>query len=177
MADQEPKIDAASPTPEPGHAPTQMSPYIFAAAMFYLVSLIAVFIIYACWPSFKHAVPTALGPLPVGVVWFGATGAVIASLRGIFYYNDKWDSSFNYWHYSRPMFGAVTGSIGALLYWVSLSLGNASPVKVDRATFYVVAFLLGFADKAFIELLKNVTDVVIKPAQKTSLKSPPTETK
>jgi hypothetical protein len=31
--------------------------------------------------------------------------------------------------------------------------------------FYVVAFVLGFSDKAFTELLKNMTDVIIKPSQ------------
>lgn len=116
----------------------------------------------------RHATPTNLGPLPVGVVWFGATGAVVASMRGIFYHNDKWDSSYNYWHISRPFLGAVTGSVGALLYLVSLHLGSSSPITVNRATFYAVAFVLGFADIAFVELLRNVTDVIIKPGQKTS---------
>ena len=62
-------------------------------------------------------VPANLGPLPAGVVWFGAIGAVMVSLYGIFLYNQKWDTSYNYWHYCRPLFGAVTGSIGISCIW------------------------------------------------------------
>ena len=74
-----------------------------------------------------------------------------------------WDRSYNYWHYCRPLFGAVTGSIGALIYLVLLNLGSKSAIKVDSSTFYVVAFVLGFADKSFMQMLQNVTSVIIKP--------------
>jgi hypothetical protein len=104
----------------------------------------------------------------MGVVWFGAMGAVVTSMRGIFMNNTDWDDSYNYWYYSRPLYGAVTGSIGALVYYVNLRLGNTKTITVDRTTFYVVAFLLGFSGNAFIELLKSVTDALIKPGQKSS---------
>jgi hypothetical protein len=51
---------------------------------------------------------------------------------------------------------------------VLLHLGSTSSVKVDRLTFYVVAFVLGFADKSFMQMLQNVTAVIIKPGNKTS---------
>lgn len=148
--------------------------WFFILAMFYLACLITVFIIYACSPTFRQAIPTNLGQLPVGVVWFGATGAVVASMRGIFFQNERWDGSYNYWHISRPFLGAITGSVGALLYLVSLHLGSSSPITVNHATFYAVAFVLGFADRAFMELLGSVTDMIIKPGQKTPTASPPT---
>lgn len=131
----------------------------------------ALFITYAIWSAFRLHAPTTLGPLPVGVVWFGATGAVIASLRGIFLHSKEWKASFNYWYYSRPLYGATTGSIGALMYWVLLRLGNTGAVTVDRATFCVAAFVFGFADQAFMEMLKNVTDVIIESGQKASSSS------
>lgn len=134
---------------------------IFATT--YLVLLVALFITYIMWSNFRLDVPKMLGPLPTGVVWFGATGAVISSFRGIYTYNRKWDLSYNIWHYTRPLIGAVTGSIGALFYWVLLSLGSKGTVTVDTTTFFVVAFVLGFADKAFMEMLHGVTDVIIKP--------------
>ena len=127
MTDQEPKM--VLPTPE-SPSKADMPTKIFGWAISYLVVLIAILAVYVCWPWLRHAVPSTLGPLPVGIVWFGATGAVIASLRGIFFYNKNWNSSYDYWHYSRPVFGMVTGSIGALLYWVSLRLGNSGPVTV-----------------------------------------------
>jgi len=156
------------PTSAPAQTPAVMPVHIFVLAATYLVALIAVFVIYVTWPPFRSHIPASFGQLPVGIVWFGATGAVIASLYGIFVHNESWDSSYNYWHYCRPIFGAVTGSVGALIYLILLNLGSKSAIKVDNLTFYVVAFVLGFADKSFIQMLQNVTNVIIKPGNKTS---------
>ena len=145
-----------------------MPPRIFVVALTYLAVLIALFIVYVSWSSFRSHVPASFGQLPVGIVWFAATGAVIASLYGIFVHNKTWNSSYNYWHYCRPLFGAVTGSVGALIYLVLLNLGSKSAVKIDSSTFYVVAFVFGFADKSFMQMLQNVTKVIIKPGNQTS---------
>ena len=146
--------------------------HIFVLAVAYLVSLLTLFVIYVSWHAFRSHVPTSFGQLPVGIVWFAATGAVIASLYGIFVHNKTWEPSYNYWHYCRPLFGAVTGSIGALIYLVLLNLGSKSAVKVDSSTFYVVAFVFGFADKSFMQMLQNVTSVIIKPGGKAPPVSP-----
>lgn len=159
--------EGQSPSPPP-KKPDPMPRLVFALAVSYLVILLAVFVIYVTWPSFRSRVPASLGQLPVGIVWFGATGAVIASLYGIFVHNQNWDRSYDYWHYCRPLFGAVTGSVGALIYLILLNLGSKSAIKVDSLTFYVVAFVLGFADKSFMQMLQNVTSVIIKPGNKTS---------
>jgi len=92
---------------------------------------------------------------PVGAVWFAAAGAVVSSLWGIFRYNHTWKRSFDYHYYIRPLFGAVTGSIGALIYLVLLNLGSKAKVVVDRDTFYVVAFVFGYADYAFLQLVRT----------------------
>lgn len=155
-----------TPAPVTRAASGVMPVHIFVLAVIYLAALMAVFVMYFTWPAFRSDIPAAFGQLPVGVVWFGAIGAEIASLYGIFVHNREWDPSYNYWHYCRPLFGAVTGSIGAIIYLILLNLGNKSAVKVDTLTFYVVAFVLGFADRSFIQLLQNVTKVIIKPGGK-----------
>lgn len=167
-------IAGGAPPPEAPTASSQCTPAlgkmpwpILVLAVAYLAALIALFLTYAMVAWLRAHLPAHLGQLPVGVVWFGATGAVMASLYGIFVYNQKWDTTYNYWHYCRPLFGAVTGSIGALMYLVLLHLGSASIVKVDPLTFYVVAFVLGFADKYFMQLLQNVALVIIKPGNQT----------
>jgi hypothetical protein len=147
---------------------TEMPLHIFVLAVTYLAVLIALFVIYVTWSSFRSHVPASFGQIPVGVVWFGATGAEIASLYGIFIHNKAWDPSYNYWHYCRPMFGAVTGSIGALIYLILLNLGSKNAITADSLTFYAVAFVLGFADKSFMQMLQNVTNVIIKPGSSTS---------
>lgn len=166
---QPPELPEASPPPKP---PLGNMPWIILPlAVTYLAALIALFITYVMVAWLRAYLPVNLVQLPIGVVWFGATGAVMASLYGIFLHNQDWKTSYNYWHYCRPLFGAVTGSIGALMYLVLLHLGSTSGVKVDSLTFYVVAFVLGFADKAFMQLLQNVTTVVIKPGNQP----PPTQ--
>jgi len=163
-----PQEEQSPPPPPPPEKTDDMPLRVFVLAVTYLVILLAVFVIYVTWPSFRSRVPASFGQLPVGIVWFGATGAVIASLYGIFVNNQKWDSSYNYWHYCRPLFGAVTGSVGALIYLILINLGSKSAIKVDSLTFYVVAFVLGFADKSFMQMLQNVTNVIIKPGSNTS---------
>jgi hypothetical protein len=169
---QEPPVQSqgqhAAPAPASPVALEPMKLRIFGLAVTYLVLLMALFIVYATSSSFRSDIPEHFGQLPVGVAWFGATGAVIASLYGIFVHNQAWDKSYNYWHYCRPLFGAITGSIGALIYLVLLNLGSTTAIKVDNPTFYVVAFVLGFADKAFMQMLQNVTNVIIKPGSKAA---------
>jgi uncharacterized integral membrane protein len=171
-ADRQAQPGQASSTPV---KQAEMPRHIFVFAVTYLVLLLALFIAYVTWHSFRSHVPTDFGTLPLGIVWFGATGAVVASLYGIFVHNDAWDKSYNYWHYCRPLFGAVTGSIGALIYLVLLRLGNTGAVKVDNLTFYVVAFVLGFADKSFMQMLQNVTSVIIKPGSNARRSAPGTQ--
>ena len=161
----------------PEHAPAPAAPvndrdpvvdmprFLFALALLYLCALIALFITYTSWRAFRTNAPNAFGEIPVGVVWFGAVGAQVISLYGIFVHNREWRASYNYWHYARPLFGAVTGSIGALLYLVALRLGSTGHVTVNNLTFYAVAFIFGFADKSFLQLVKNVTDLIIKPSK------------
>ncbi len=111
-----------------------MQKHVFFLELGYIIVLVALFALHAMGSWFRNALPISLGPLPLGVVWFGSVGGVVAGFRGIYYYNHKWDSSYNYWHYTRPIFGAVTGAIGSLIYWVLLRFGSTSTtIKVDRA--------------------------------------------
>jgi hypothetical protein len=164
VANPPPPAPPPAPAPPPYQEPlVEMPVHIFVVALVYLATLIALFIVYASWSAFRSHAPTSFGDIPVGVVWFGAIGAVVSSLFGIFNNNKQWKLSYNYWHYCRPLFGAVTGSIGALFYLVLLILGTTSQVKVENVTFYAAAFVFGFADKSFIEMVQSVTAVIIKP--------------
>ncbi len=173
----QPQEPAKDPTQPPAKVPYEeplvdMPPYIFFIALAYLATLIALFVTYESWSAFRGHAPTSFGQIPVGVVWFGAVGAVIGSLFGIFNHNKQWKLSYNYWHYCRPLFGAVTGSVGALLYLVLLILGTTNAVKVQNVTFYAVAFVFGFADKSFIQMVQNVTAVIIKPGNQPTTSGP-----
>jgi hypothetical protein len=60
------------------------------------------------------------------------------------------EAAYDYWHYSRPVIGAVVGGIGCMLFYVSILAGAKSGVTPSRAiTFDAVAFLLGSLMKHF----------------------------
>jgi hypothetical protein len=169
-------IHPANPTPRDNSSSAtsdnslgDMPGWIFFLETFYLIVLAIVFIFDMTSSTFRHDIPSKIGSLPVGVIWFGALGAVIASFRGIFAYNhQRWNTGYNYWHYSRPLIGAVTGPMGALIYWVLISLGSQKTPVIEPATFFVAAFVFGFADWAFMAMLQNVTNAIIGPGASTS---------
>jgi hypothetical protein len=132
---------------------------IFVFEITYLVLLIGLFLFYTSSDWLRDALP-ALGPIPIQVAWFGAIGAVLAGLGGIYYHNQDWDPAYNFWHYSRPLVGGVVGGVGSLLFYVSVSIGTKNPVVPNVLTFDAVAFVLGFADDAFRDLIKKVTTLL-----------------
>jgi len=56
--------------------------------------LLIVGMAYFVRPDLFTGVPALLGPLPVGVIWFGALGAVLISLTGIFEHHIDWDPTY-----------------------------------------------------------------------------------
>lgn len=139
-----------------------MPVHIFFVELFYLVALIALFVLYKTDGAFRVALPS-LGKIPVQAVWFGATGAVLAGLGGVFFHNADWNPAYDYWHYSRPFVGAVVGGIGCLLFYVSLLAGSSNVVAPRVVMFDAVAFLLGFADEAFREQITKLTKLLFGP--------------
>lgn len=139
-----------------------MPPLIFILEMTYLVLLIALLVVYKTDHAFRTALPP-FGPLPVQIVWFGATGGVIAGLGGVFFHNADWNRAYDYWHYSRPFVGGVVGGIGCLLFYVSILIGNTKSVTPNVVTFDAVAFILGFADEAFRGLITKLTQLLFGP--------------
>ncbi|HLX13801.1 MAG TPA: hypothetical protein VKS24_01175 [Bradyrhizobium sp.] len=117
--------------------------------------------------------------LPIAVPWFGALGAVTISLEGVFQWSEsRWNPEFNYWHLGRPLFGAVLGTIGFFLFVLIVSSSgtppkflenpaDAAPAK-DFIIYYVVAFLAGYREKTFRELIQRVTDMILKPATQST---------
>jgi len=119
------------------------------------------------------------GILPVAVPWFGALGAVTISLEGVFLWNHQWDKKFNYWHIGRPLFGAVLGIVAFFLFVVIVTASGTPPKFLepggapsstsakDFIIFYMVAFLVGYREQTFRDLIKRVTDLILKPSAET----------
>jgi hypothetical protein len=115
--------------------------------------------------------PDMIGALPVGVVWFGALGAVLISLTGIVEHAKDWDESFALWHLSRPLMGASVAIVAVLIMQAGiLAVGSSptgDPASVSKnILYYLVAFLVGYREETFREMIKRLVDVVFTPPPK-----------
>jgi hypothetical protein len=148
--------------------------FFFWLGMAYATLLMLLAIAYNV--SYKPSGPYLLGSmLPIAVPWFGALGAVTISLEGVFHWSEsQWNPEYNYWHLGRPVFGAILGTIGFFLFvLIVMTSGTtpqflqdpskATPAK-DFIIYYVVAFLAGYREETFRELIRRVTDMILKPA-------------
>lgn len=106
------------------------------------------------------------GFLPLLVPWAGALGGVTKSLFGVARYTADWDPRWNLWHALRPVLGAASGVMAFLIVVVVLKTANGTKVEAivlspeSLALFFVIAFVVGFKDKYFLELLSKVAGVL-----------------
>jgi hypothetical protein len=101
--------------------------------------------------------------------WFGALGGVIISLKGIYdHAAEKWDDSFDLWHFGRPISGGVAGFMTVILLTavVPASKDGTAPSKDSTApnhlAIYAAAFILGTQERRFFNLLSEVARLVVQ---------------
>lgn len=117
------------------------------------------------------------GPVPLLVPWFGAVGAVVLSLSGVFEHRTDWDEEYCYWYWSRPLIGGVTGTISVLILQSGiLAVGGTLPNTSTTPTaknllYYLIAFISGYRENVFRDLIKRIADVILTPGQQAA---PPT---
>lgn len=140
---------------------------VFWVSLLYLIVLLAAGVVYVTaavkWLPFN--VPDSLGPVPAGVPWFGAMGAVLISLSGVFDHPHDWDPSAVYWHISRPLIGASLGLVSVLVFQAGILAVNAQPGSGGprNLLYYLIAFLIGYREETFRELIKRLGDVILTP--------------
>jgi hypothetical protein len=133
---------------------------LFAIALFYLTDLNKLL---------PFAFPNAFGPIAAGVPWFGALGAVVISLSGIVDHRNDWDPSYKYWHFTRPLVGAALGVVAVLIFQAGILAVASTPSPPKGVTappnllYYLIAFLVGYREETFRELIKRLADVVLTP--------------
>jgi IPT/TIG domain len=115
-----------------------------------------------------------LGPMPAGVPWFGAVGAVIISLSGAFDHRKDWDPSWNLWHFARPLIGVTLAIISWLIFQAGiLSIGDKTTTASSNILFFLIAFIVGYREDVFRELIKRVADVILTPGGASSTSGSP----
>lgn len=186
----------------------------FILALLYLTVILSIGLIFFVKRSLLFFVPDAFGPVPLGVPWFGALGAVLISLTGVFEHEHDWDLSYWPWHVARPLIGVALGVVSVLILQAGvLAVGStpiqpaAAPTPTPASTqpaptstptpaatqptptptpvptqtpaappaqnqpakippnllYYLVAFLVGYREETFRELIKRLVDIILAP--------------
>lgn len=140
----------------------------FAIAIVYLLVVLGVGLIFFVRRDWLFFVPQSFGPVPVAVPWFGALGAVLISLTGIFEHEHDWDPGLWPWHLARPLIGVALGVVSVLILQAGiLAVGSApqpEPKDIPKnLLYYLVAFLVGYREETFRELIKRLVDVILAP--------------
>lgn len=111
-------------------------------------------------------------PIPLNVTWFGALGAVTVGLYGIFNHARTWSNDYRKWHWARPFTGAALAIASYVIFHTLIqaaATGTAVPISKtpNNAAFFYdsLAFLIGYSDKTFAQLLQRLTSVLLGPGQ------------
>lgn len=143
-------------------APTSRVPRrIYALQTTYLVVLFACAVSYLDVASFRAIVPDPVGPVPLGVVWFGALGGVLISIEGSVKHRRDWDTTMHVWHYLRPLVGVALGVVSYLIFVVVIAATGTSPIRKGTLVYYLVAFVVAYREETFRSLIKRATDVLL----------------
>ena len=115
------------------------------------------------------ALPSELGPIPIGVPYFGALGGLMCSLDGALRdHRTDWDQSFEAWHHFRVVLGALAGTIVVLVFLAGILGAGLSTTAAEGRTedlaFLLFAFVAGYRERIFFELLQRLADVVLTTA-------------
>lgn len=142
---------------------------VLVVAVVWAIAIVAMFFAYIEIDAVADFFPAKVGSLPISAIWFGAAGGLLVSLEGIFKYNRRWLRSYDYWHYLRPLLGALMGTLGCLVFIVLTSAATSNKALPTDATFYaVIALGLGYREAGFRTLLARLIDTVIIPADQGS---------
>lgn len=150
--------------------------WVLPLQFFYLAALVTLAILYHELPTLRRIIPDPAGPVPLAVPWWGALGGVTISCTGIFRNAGRWNSHYNAWHVARPFLGAVAGAVGYLVFVVVIRTTGAngpSASSTSRPVFDLVAFLLGYREEVFRELLRSAVDTLLAPGRRGSATDTP----
>jgi len=198
----------------------------FLLALLYLTVILAIGLIFFVKRNLLFFVPDAFGPVPLGVPWFGALGAVLISLTGVFEHEHDWDASYWPWHVARPLIGVAVAVVSVLILQAGVLAVGSTPIQQPTPTptptpastqtaatptptpavkptptptgtatqtptptptptpqaspgqnqpanpkrslptnllYYLVAFLVGYREETFRELIKRLVDIILAP--------------
>jgi hypothetical protein len=142
--------------------------FVFFLQVVYLVALGSFVVAYRVdWIEPRRSF---FGPVPFLVPWFGAVGATLLSLSAVFErHGAAWDVEYRFWHWARPLVGAIVATITVLILQSGiLAVGGTTPSESGTDTaknllYYVFAFIVGYREEVFRQLIKRLADVILTP--------------
>jgi hypothetical protein len=171
--------------PEGGNDPSGLGPsdaanayampwYVPVITFAWLALLLTSVPLYHDISEIRTNLPIQAGPIPLGIVWWGALGGVTVSLVGIAWHWRNWDPQFTWWHILRPVVGAIVGSVSYLIFITVIRSTGTTP-KTDsvdsKVVYFLVAFITGYQEQTFRDLLARATQVLLGPGDTTKSKS------
>jgi hypothetical protein len=141
---------------------------LYLAQVSYLVILFGLALAYADIKELRAAVPDPIGPVPLGVIWFGALGGAVISIDGAVKHRADWDPRMTVWHYMRPLVGMALGTVSYLIFVVVVAASGARPVTNGAIVYYLVAFVVAYREETFRNLIKRATDVLLASGGKSA---------
>jgi hypothetical protein len=163
----------------PNAAPSRVRGFFSGRATIFLVEivyLLAAWALAVLYIADVLDVRHTIGGMPVPVPWFGALGAILISLTGTIQPRGSWKRDIAYWHWARPLMGATVAVIAVLIVQagvVVISTDPSSQTTKSPILYFLVAFLVGYREETFRDLMKRLVDVVLTPGTDV----PPTLTK
>ena len=169
-------LHASDPSPDPNKDATlavhENPPrWVMGAEVSYLAGLLLVGLLRADNSAVRAAFPDPLGPIPLGVIFFGALGGTTIGLFGVFFHEEKWDHSYDLWHATRPLIGAVLGMVSYLIMVVVLGAAGSTPGSKSNLPYFLVAFLVAYSEGQFRRLVRQAT-LKLLPGQDAHTKGP-----
>jgi hypothetical protein len=144
--------------------PFEKRPVLYVIQILWILVLAALAFIYFTKDGFFLP---KLGSVPIGVPWWGALGAVLISVTGIVDHFRDWEPGYNLWHFSRPFIGAILAVVSVLIFQAGI-LSSGSPINAtnnqpQNVILYLIAFLVGYREKTFRDLITRLVDLILTP--------------
>lgn len=118
-------------------------------------------------PPLRDVLPPAVAGVPISIPWFGALGAVLTGLYGIFDHGHRdWQRRFNAWYIARPFTGAALGAVAYIVFVGVIRATGLQPATQDsigKLIYFAVAFLVGFREETFRQLIARLGDLIVGP--------------
>lgn len=113
--------------------------------------------------------------VPLWVPFGGWLGGITISIVGVATHTHDWNrQQYGYWHLARPLLGLLTGTVAVLIVLFIIKGVSGSPIPSGEETYepsgvavlFVLAFVVGYREETFRELVKRVLDVILNPGEK-----------